>query len=69
MVHIRGVPHSVIQAVQRSLTHWRARPAYHVGQIVYLAKHLSSKDWHSLSIPKGRSEEFNREMRRRTIAP
>lgn len=60
-VCIRGEPHSVIQAVQRTLTHC----ANHVGQIVYLAKHLSGEDWHSLSIPKGRSEEFNQEMRRR----
>lgn len=55
-VPIRGEPHTVLQAVNRQLAHY----AYHVGQIVFLAKHLRSKDWKSLSIPRGQSEEFNR---------
>lgn len=50
-VYIRGERHSVIQALDRQLTHH----AYHVGQIVFLAKHLRSRAWQSLSIPrKGR---------------
>ena len=56
-VPIRGNPHTVLQAINRQLAHY----AYHVGQIVFLAKHLRSKDWKSLSIPRGKSEEFNRQ--------
>jgi Protein of unknown function (DUF1572) len=55
-VTIGGEPHTVLQAINRQLAHY----AYHVGQIVFLAKHLRSKDWKSLSIPRGQSEEFNR---------
>ena len=55
-VTIRGEGLSVLQAISRQLTHY----AYHVGQIVYVAKHLSGKNWKSLSIPLGKSEEFNR---------
>jgi len=56
MVTIRDEPHTVLQAINRQLTHY----AYHAGQIVFLAKHLRSKEWKSLSIPRGKSEEFNR---------
>jgi hypothetical protein len=55
VVTIRGEPHSVLQAINRQLTHY----AYHVGQIVYLAKHFAGTEWRSLSIPVGRSKEFN----------
>lgn len=55
-VPIRGEPHTVLQAINRQLAHY----AYHVGQIVFLAKHLHSENWKSLSIPRGQSEEFNR---------
>jgi hypothetical protein len=54
-VYIRREPHSVTQAINRSLTHC----AYHVGQIVYLAKHIRKSQWQSLSVPKGKSAEFN----------
>jgi hypothetical protein len=54
-VSIRGQEHSVVQAINRQLTHY----ACHVGQIVFLAKHLRSTDWQSLSIPRGKSAEFN----------
>jgi hypothetical protein len=54
-VTIRGEPHTVLQAINRQIAHY----AYHVGQIVFLAKHLRSRDWKSLSVPKGKSEEFN----------
>ena len=54
-VPIRGEPHTVMQAINRQLTHY----AYHVGQIVFLARHFAGKDWVSLSIPKGRSREFD----------
>lgn len=55
-VTIRGEPHSVTQAVNRQIAHY----AYHVGQIVMLAKHFRSAEWKSLSIPRNRSAEFNR---------
>jgi hypothetical protein len=47
-VTIRGEAHSVMQAINRQLTHY----AYHVGQIVMLAKHFRSEEWRSLSMPK-----------------
>jgi hypothetical protein len=50
-VLIRGERHSVIQALDRQMTHH----AYHVGQIVFLAKHLRSSEWKTLSIPRRRS--------------
>ena len=53
-VTIRGEPHTVLQAMQRQLTHY----AYHVGQIVFLAKHLAGPNWSSLSIPRGQSKQF-----------
>lgn len=53
-VTIRGEPHTVMQAMQRQLTHY----AYHVGQIVFVAKHFAGAEWHSLSIPRGRSKDF-----------
>lgn len=57
-VTIRGEPHSVLQAVNRQVAHY----AYHVGQIVFLAKHWKSSGWTTLSVPKGKSEEFNARM-------
>ena len=54
-VYIRKEPHTVMKAFIRQLTHY----AYHVGQIVYLAKHIKGMDWQSLSIPKGKSAEFS----------
>ncbi len=49
-VHVRGERLSVIQALDRQMTHH----AYHVGQIVFLAKHLRSADWKNLSMPRRR---------------
>ena len=54
-IRIRGEPHSLVQALNRQLTH----AAYHAGQIVFLAKHLQADSWQSLSIPRGRSAQFN----------
>jgi len=54
-ITIRGEPHSVMEAIQRQLTHY----AYHVGQIVFLARHAAGERWHSLSIPKGQSKTFD----------
>jgi uncharacterized protein DUF1572 len=54
-VTIRGEPHTILQAINRSLMH----TAYHVGQILYVGKHLRGTAWTVLSIPKGKSAEFN----------
>ncbi|MBK9155111.1 MAG: DUF1572 family protein [Chloracidobacterium sp.] len=55
-VTIRGEPHTVVEAINRQLTHY----SYHIGQIVFLAKHLRSTEWQTLSVPRNRSAEFNR---------
>jgi hypothetical protein len=65
VVTIRGEPHSVLQALNRQVAHY----AYHVGQIVYLAKHLRSREWRSLSIPRGKSEAINRRLAERNGGP
>jgi hypothetical protein len=57
-VIIRGEAHSVMQAINRQLTHY----AYHCAQIVMLAKHLASAQWQSLSVPRNKSAEFNRRV-------
>ena len=57
-VTIRGEAHSVAQAIHRQLAHY----AYHVGQLVFLAKHLQPANWRSLSIPRNQSAEFNRNV-------
>ena len=53
-VYIRGEAFLVLEAINRSVTH----TAYHTGQIVYVARHLASGQWKSLSIPKGQSAGF-----------
>src|SRR5436309_9498153 len=58
-VTIRGEPHTVLQAINRQIAHY----AQHIGQIVFLAKHLRSSQWKTLSIPRGKSEEY------KTLAP
>ena len=58
-VTIRSEPHTVIEAINRQLTH----NAYHVGQIVYLARFLTGEDWKTLSIPRGKSEAFTAALR------
>jgi hypothetical protein len=60
-VTIHGEPHSVLQAINRQVVHY----AYHVGQIVYLAKHWKGAAWKSLSVPKGQSEQYNAELLRK----
>ena len=54
-IRIRGERHSVMQAINRQVAHY----AYHIGQIVYIAKHYSGDRWKSLSIPRGKSADFN----------
>lgn len=57
IVYIRNEGYTVIEAIHRGLSHG----AYHVGQIVYLAKMFKADEWQSLSIPKGASVAFNKE--------
>lgn len=52
-VTIRAESLTVMQVLNRQTAHY----AYHVGQIVFLAKHIKNKDWKSLSIPKNKSNE------------
>jgi hypothetical protein len=57
-VTIRTEPHSVMQAISRQIAHY----AHHVGQILFLAKHLTyakTGKWESLSVPRGKSGEIN----------
>lgn len=58
-VLIRGEAHSVTQAINRQLCHY----AYHVGQIVMLAKQRRKAGWISLTVPRGKSAEFNKRVR------
>ena len=60
-VKIRNEPHTVLEALNRQLTHY----AYHTGQIVYIAKMLKGAEFQSLSIPRGQSDAFNEELFRR----
>ena len=55
-VTIRAEPHTVLQAINRQIAHYAA----HIGQIVFLAKHLRSSEWKTLTIPRGKSEEFKK---------
>jgi Protein of unknown function (DUF1572) len=57
-VTIRGEAHSVMQAINRQVAHY----AYHCGQIVFLAKQLCSERWQVLSVPRGKSGDFNRRV-------
>jgi uncharacterized damage-inducible protein DinB len=58
-VTIRGEAHTVLTAVQRQVTHY----AYHVGQIVQLAKQQRGTAWQNLSVPRAQSEQFTSQMR------
>lgn len=50
-VYIRGEEHTVVRAINRQLAHY----AYHIGQIVFLAKHFRATGWQTLSMPRNRS--------------
>ncbi len=56
-VYIRGEPLTVFQAMIRHVSHY----GYHVGQIVVLARHFRQYEWQTLSIAKGKSEDFNKD--------
>ncbi len=63
-VKIRGEEHTAVQAINRQLAHY----PYHIGQIVFLAKHFRSADWKSLSIPRNKSAEFNEYLEQKGVA-
>lgn len=55
IIYIRKEPLSVIDAIDRQLAHY----PYHIGQIVFIGRMIKNKDWKSLSIPKGQSNQYN----------
>jgi hypothetical protein len=60
-VTIRTEPHSVMQAINRQIAHY----SYHIGQIVFLAKHFAAKSagsWTSLTVPRNKSNQFNADV-------
>lgn len=59
IIYIRNEPLSVVDAINRQLAHY----PYHVGQIIYAARIIKNKDWQNLSIPKGKSDDFNNKMK------
>jgi hypothetical protein len=57
-VFIRGEAHSVMQAINRQIAHY----SYHVGQIVFLAKHFGCDVWKALTVPRKQSAAFNADV-------
>lgn len=57
IIYIRNGGHTVVEAINRQMMHY----AYHVGQIVFLGKLTKGKNWQSLSIPKGKSKDYNKD--------
>jgi len=55
-VHIRNEAHTVVEAINRQFAHY----SYHIGQIVLIGKMAAGEDWHALTIPKGKSEQYNK---------
>lgn len=56
-VYIRNMGQTVLEAIMRQMAHY----AYHIGQIVYLARLFNEGDWKTLTIPKGGSATYNKE--------
>ncbi|MEY8847759.1 DUF1572 family protein [Psychroserpens sp. XS_ASV72] len=56
IVFIRNQGHTITEAINRQLAHY----AYHVGQMVFIGKLIKGKSWNSLSIPKGKSSDYNK---------
>jgi hypothetical protein len=63
-VAIRTEPHSVMQAINRQLAHY----SHHVGQIVFLAKHFAGPNWKTLSVPRGKSQQFAAQVAAKEIS-
>ncbi len=55
IIYIRGEGHTILEAINRQIAHY----SYHVGQIVYISKLKSTKEWYSLSMPRNKSAEYN----------
>ncbi len=55
IIYIRDEANTLMEAINRQVAHY----AYHVGQIVFLAKWMKNEDWSSLSIPRNKSIEYN----------
>lgn len=56
-IYIRNMGHSITEAINRQLAHY----PYHIGQLVFIGKVIQNEKWNSLSIPKGKSDEYNSE--------
>jgi hypothetical protein len=56
-ITIRGVDHTVAEALSRSLAH----TSYHVGQMTYVGKMLAGPEWEYLTIPPGGTAAYNRD--------
>jgi hypothetical protein len=54
-IYIRKEPLTVIDAINRQFAHY----PYHIGQIIFIGKIIKGREWISLSIPKGKSQEYN----------
>jgi hypothetical protein len=59
-IQIRHEPLLVVDAINRQLAHY----PHHVGQIVYIGKLIRNDSWVSLSIPRGKSDDFNKQMKK-----
>ena len=57
VIYIRNQGHTILEAINRQLSHY----PYHIGQIVFIGKMLSDKNWNSLSIHKEGSKEYNQD--------
>jgi len=57
IIYIRNQGHSVVEAINRQLAHY----PYHIGQMIFLSKLIVNDKWNSLSIPKGKSQEYNQD--------
>ena len=57
VIYIRNMGHSISEAINRQLAHY----PYHIGQIVFIGKVVQNEKWNSLSIPNGKSKEYNHE--------
>jgi len=58
-ITIREQIHTIPEAIHRQMMHY----AYHIGQIVYIGRMRAGNNWKSLSVPKGKSDEFNSKKR------
>ena len=56
-IYIRNMGHSITEAINRQLAHY----PYHICQLAFIGKVRQNEKWNSLSIPKGKSDEYNSE--------